>query len=105
MLFQTKDKLSKGEQLDYHTTYCNHAMAFTGVNLVNGRPNRYKVENSWGKDNGDGGFFVADAEWFDSYVYQVLVNKKYLPAELVEEYEKAPIVDGEPFDGLWNALD
>lgn len=105
LLFQTKDKLSKGEQLDYHITYCNHAMAFTGVNLVNGRPNRYKVENSWGKDNGDGGFFVADAEWFDSYVYQVLVNKKYLPAELVEEYEKAPIVDGEPFDGLWNALD
>ncbi len=105
LLFGTKDRLSKGQQLDYHVTYCNHAMAFTGVNLVNGRPNRYKVENTWGKDKGSDGFFVADAEWFDRYVYQILVHKKYLSKELLEAFEKAPIKDIEPFNGLWNALD
>ena len=105
LLFSIKDKLSKGEQLDYHSTYCSHAMAFTGVNLMGNKPNRYKIENSWGKDNGDGGFYICDGAWFDSYVYQVLVRKKYLPAELVKQYEESPIKECEPFNGLWNCLD
>ena len=105
LLFGIKDKLSKGEQLDYQSTYCSHAMAFTGVNLVGNKPNRYKIENSWGKDNGDGGFYICDAAWFDSYVYQILVRKKYLPAELVKQYEESPIKECEPFNGLWTALD
>lgn len=104
LLFGTKNKLSKGEELDYHVTYCNHAMAFTGANLANGKPNRFKIENSWGKDNGDGGFFVCDAAWFDSYVYQILVRKKYLPADLLKKYEESPIQDTEPFNGLWIGL-
>ena len=105
LLFDIKDKLSKGEQLDYHSTYCSHAMAFTGVNLIGNKPNRYKIENSWGKDNGDGGFFVCDGAWFDSYVYQVLVRKKYLPEELVKQYEASPIKECDPFNGLWARLD
>ncbi len=105
LLFSIKDKLSKGEQLDYHSTYCSHAMAFTGVNLIGNKPNRYKIENSWGKDNGDGGFYICDGAWFDSYVYQILVRKKYLPAELVKRYEGSPIKECEPFNGLWSRLD
>ncbi len=105
LLFDIKDKLSKGEQLDYHSTYCSHAMAFTGVNLVDGKPDRYKIENSWGKENGDGGFYVCDSAWFDSYVYQVLVRKKYLPADLLKQYEESPIKECEPFNGLWTNFD
>ena len=105
LLFSIKDKLSKGEQLDYHSTCCSHAMAFTGVNLVGNKPNRYKIENSWGKDNGDGGFYICDGAWFDSYVYQVLVRKKYLPTELVKQYEESPVKECEPFNGLWSCLD
>ncbi len=105
LLFSIKDRLSKGEQLDYHSTYCSHAMAFTGVNLVGNKPNRYKIENSWGKDNGDGGFYVCDDAWFGSYVYQVLVRKKYLPADLLKQYEESPIKECEPFNGLWANLD
>ncbi len=105
LLFAIKDKLSKGEQLDYHSTYCSHAMAFTGVNLVGSKPNRFKIENSWGKDNGDGGFFVCDTPWFDSYVYQVLVRKKYLPESLLKQYEESPTKECDPFNGLWARLD
>lgn len=104
-LFGFEEKLSKGEQLDYHSAYCNHAMAFTGVNLVDGVPDRFKVENSWGKDNGDKGYFVMDDAWFDRYVYQVLVNKKYLTPELLSDYEQSPLEDVEPFNGLWLGLD
>jgi bleomycin hydrolase len=75
--------------LAYLTSFCNHAMTFTGVNLVNNKPNRFKVENSWGKDNGTDGFFVMDEGWFDSYVYQAIIKKEYLPKDLVKKYEDA----------------
>ena len=105
LLFGIKDRLSKGEQLDYHSTYCSHAMAFTGVNLIGSKPNRYKIENSWGKEPGEGGFFVCDSAWFDSYVYQILVRKKYLSEDLLKQYESSPIKECDPFNGLWTALD
>lgn len=87
-LFQVKTLTGKAERMNSRTSFCNHAMTFTGVNLVNDKPNRFKVENSWGKDVGEDGFFVMSDSWFDDYVYQVLVNKKYVPEEYVKEYEE-----------------
>lgn len=87
----------KGENLMYRTNTCCHAMTFTGVNLADGKPDRWKVENSWGKENGKDGYFTMDDAWFDSYVYEVFVPKKYLPKELVEDYEKAKTEVVSPF--------
>ncbi len=93
-LFGIDSKLSKGDALAYRCTYCNHAMTFTGVNLDdNDVPDRWKVENSWGKDNGDSGFFVMDDAWFDNYVYQVIVNRKYVDEEIVKKYDEAEYVE------------
>ncbi len=30
--------------------------------------------------------------WFDEYTYQIVVNRKYLPKEVLEAYEQEPIV-------------
>lgn len=106
-LFDIDTRMKKGLRLSYYNSYSNHAMTFTGVNLVKGRPNRWKVENSWGKDNGDSGFFVMDDDWFDNYVYQVIVKKEYLPAEVVEAYQKAvkDPVETLPFFAIFNSID
>ena len=56
----------------------NHAMLITGVNLVNGKPNRWKIENSWGGDNGKEGYYVMTPEFFDIFVYQAVIDKKHL---------------------------
>jgi bleomycin hydrolase len=64
----------------------NHAMVITGVNLVNEKPTKWKIENSWGGDNGTAGYYVMSQEWFDTFVYQAVVLKKYLNDE-----EKAAI--------------
>lgn len=88
---------TKEERLDYGESLRTHAMTFTGVNLVQGKPNRWKVENSWGKDFGHDGFFTRDDPWFDQFVYQIVVNKKYLSKEELDAYNSQPILL-EPWD-------
>lgn len=83
--------LNKAERLDYRESAMSHAMVFTGVNVVDGRPVRWKVENSWGKEPGHEGFFIMSDAWFDEYLYQVVVNKKYLSPELLEALQQEPI--------------
>lgn len=84
-------RMTKEEELDYHVSQMNHAMVFTGVNVEDGKPNRWKIENSWGADGANGGYHMASDSWFDRYVFQAVVNKKYL-GEKVKLLEEAPIV-------------
>lgn len=98
-LFNTEFKLDKKARLDYGESLMTHAMVFTGVNLVDGKPNRYKVENSWGKEPGYDGFFAMDDEWFNEYVYQIVIDKKYLTKEELDAYNSDPIVL-EPWDPM-----
>lgn len=92
--------MDKAERLDYGESLMTHAMVFQGVNLdEDGRPNRWRVENSWGEDAGEKGYYVMSDDWFDEYMYQIVVNKKYLSEELVAEYETEPILL-EPWDPM-----
>ena len=84
--------LSKAERLDYGESQMTHAMVFTGVNVVDGRPNRWKVENSWGTEPGQKGFFVMSDSWFDEHMYQVVVQRKYLSTALQDAMKGDPIV-------------
>jgi len=69
-----------------------HAMVFTGVNLdPDGNPNRWRVENSWGTKPGDKGFYTMTTPWFKEYLYEVLVDREYLPEELLPVLETEPI--------------
>lgn len=89
-LFNVDLKLSKEDALDYGYSMMTHAMTFTGVQMNGNEPLRFKVENSWGEKFGYKGHFVMTSDWFDQYVYQVVVNKKYLPEKLRKAYEKEP---------------
>ncbi|NIA23588.1 MAG: aminopeptidase [Proteobacteria bacterium] len=92
LVFDTDFKWDKGERLDYSESKLTHAMVFTGVNLIDGKSNRWKVENSWGKDVGDKGYFVMSDRWFNQFLYQVVINKKYIPEKTKKLLKKKPIV-------------
>lgn len=99
-LFDTTFGMTKGERLDYGQSLMTHAMVFQGVNLdENGQPNRWRVENSWGDDAGKDGYYVMSDKWFDEYMYQVVVNKKYLSEEIQKIYDSEPIML-EPWDPM-----
>ncbi len=82
--------LSKGDRLLYGESLMTHAMVLTGVNLVDGTPNRWKVENSWGPDAGRQGFFAMSDAWFDEYMYQVVVQKTYLSESQQQALHTSP---------------
>lgn len=80
-LFQIDSSMTKGAMLDTRESAMNHAMVITGVNLENEKPTKWKIENSWGDKKANKGYHVATDSWFTKFVYQVVVNKKYLTEE------------------------
>ncbi|MBR2295460.1 MAG: C1 family peptidase [Clostridiales bacterium] len=92
-LFNTKFGMTKEERLDYGDSMMTHAMVITGVDLDhNDRPLRWKVENSWGEDVGEKGFYVMDDEWFGEFAFQILLQRKYLSEDQKKAFDKDPIV-------------
>ena len=92
--------MNKAERLEYGHSLMTHAMVFQGVNLdEEGRPNRWRVENSWGEEPGKKGYYVMTDTWFDEYLYQVVVNKKYLSEEVLKAFAEKPILL-EPWDPM-----
>ncbi len=84
--------MSKADRLDYRDSAMNHAMVLCGVNLdAAGKPNRWKIENSWGEGAGRKGYYAASDSWFDQFVYQVVINKKFLSDEQRAALEQEPI--------------
>jgi bleomycin hydrolase len=62
------------------------------VDLVSDVPRRWRVENSWGAEKYDKGFCTMDSSWFDEYVFEVVVRKDRLPAELRAALSADPIM-------------
>lgn len=92
-LFNIEYEFNKEDRLDYKESLMTHAMVFMGCDYDEkaDKINRYKVENSWGKDSGERGYLVMSDEWFDEYMYQALINKKYLDEKIISAYEEEPI--------------
>ena len=97
-------KMNKGESLDYHASQMNHAMCITGVSFKEGIPNKWKIENSWGKDRAKEGYYLMSSSWFDQFVYQAVVDKKYLNADELKALEQKPIVL-KPWDPMGSLAD
>ena len=99
-LLDTQFTMTKAERLDYGQSLMTHAMVFQGVNLDDkGQPNRWRVENSWGKDPGKEGYYLMTDRWFEEYLYQIVVHKKYLTEEQRKAYASDPI-ELEPWDPM-----
>ena len=95
--------LSKEDALNYWFSAMNHAMVLTGVNLEDGKPTRWKIENSWGDANGAKGYYICSDSWFDAYVYQAAVEKEFL-GSLADLAKQEPIAL-DPWDPMGTLAD
>ncbi|CAM3171634.1 aminopeptidase C [Stackebrandtia soli] len=90
-LYGAEYPLDKAERLRYQETAMTHAMLFTGVDLVDGAPGKWRVENSWGDGNGASGYYTMMDSWFGEYVFEVAVHRSRLSAEVLAGLDTAPI--------------
>ena len=91
-LFGVDLAMTKEQRVNTGESAMNHAMLFTGVDVDEaGAPRRWRVENSWGEEHGDKGFFTMDDAWFSEYVFEVVVPVDSLPDELVGALTEDPM--------------
>lgn len=96
--------MTKEEMLDYEVSKMNHAMVITGVNLdEDGKPNKWKIENSWGSEGANNGYHMASDTWFEKFVFQAVVDKKYLQDKLDLLDEKPTVLL--PWDPMGSLAD
>ena len=85
-------EMTKAEELTYGQAQMTHAMVFTGVDVLDGVTRRWRVENSWGDQIADKGFFTMNDSWFDQHVFEVAIRRDRLPVELLPVLATEPIV-------------
>ena len=92
-LFDVDFSSTKLERVRSGESAMDHAMLFTGVDLDEaGQPRAWRVENSWGDEPGDSGFFTMDDQWFTDNVFEVVVPKSALPEDLAAAVDSEPSV-------------
>lgn len=96
-LFGIELTMDKTQRYLMHDSMPTHAMTIAGVNLVDGKPVRWKIENSWGADVhnqkvGDDGYYVMSDEWMDNFVYEVAIRKDLLSDEMRKVLDTEPMI-------------
>ena len=98
-LFGINTDMDKKNRLEYGDSQMTHAMLFTGVDIVENKSTKWRVENSWGNKSGDKGYFLMTDEWFSEYNYEVVIDKKYLPKKILDQFKKK-VVKLDPWDPM-----
>ena len=92
-LFGTTFGMDKKERISTFASGSSHAMTLCGVDLdANGNPTKWMVENSWGSSRGHNGFLIMTDEWFNEYMFRLVVEAKYIPAATLKLFDQKPIL-------------
>ena len=91
-LMGTEFGMNKKERIQTFASGSSHAMTLCAVDLdENGNPKKWLVENSWGASHGWQGHLIMTDEWFDEYMFRLVVEKKYVPADVLEMLNQTPV--------------
>ena len=90
-LLGVKQGMNKQERIYTHASSSSHAMNLIGVDLKDGVPVKWMVENSWGPDSGYKGNIIMTDEWFNEYTFRLVIEKKYVPEDVQKLLKQKPI--------------
>ncbi|KAI9808348.1 MAG: hypothetical protein M1827_007497 [Pycnora praestabilis] len=90
--FNVRLGMNKAERLMTGESAATHAMVLTAVHVVDGKPVRWRVQNSWGTAAGSDGWFVMTDRWMDEYVYQTVVDPRFVSKDIRDILKKEPVM-------------
>ena len=92
-LFRTKFPMDKKQRIQTYSSGSSHAMTLIAVDLDEaGKPRKWMVENSWGAASGYKGNLIMTDKWFEEYMFRVVLEKKYVPADVLKMLEQKPVL-------------
>ena len=92
-LFRTSFPMNKRERIQTYASGSSHAMTLIAVDLDNeGNPRKWMVENSWGAKSGYNGNLIMTDEWFNEYMFRLVVERKYVPEDILKMLNQKPIL-------------
>ena len=89
-LFGTNFPMDKRQRVQTHASGSSPAMTLIAVDIKDGRPVKWMVENSWGADSGYKGNLIMTDEWFDNYMFRLVLEKKYVPSDVMNMLNQKP---------------
>ena len=84
--------MDKKQRVQTHASGSSHAMTLIAVDIVDGEPVKWMVENSWGPASGYKGCLIMTDEWFDEYMFRLVVEKKYVPEDILKMLDQEPVM-------------
>ena len=91
-LLGVKFGMDKKQRIQTHASGSTHAMTLIAVDLKDDKPVKWMVENSWGATSGYKGNIIMTDEWFNEYMFRLVVEKKYVPADIMDLMSQKPIM-------------
>lgn len=92
-LYGVKFDMSKKERILTFDSGSTHGMALIGFDVSqDGKVTKWLLENSWGESAGHQGYLTMTDDWFDEYMFRLVVNKKYVPEDVLKILKQKPIV-------------
>lgn len=91
-LLGTTFGMDKKQRIQTFTSGSSHAMTLMAVDIdPEGKPVKWMVENSWGASNGYEGHLIMTDEWFNEYMFRLVVEKKFATPKVLEMLKQKPL--------------
>ena len=93
-LFGVKFGMDKKQRIETFASGSSHAMTLVAVDIdpVTDKPTKWMVENSWGASSGYQGHLIMTDDWFNEYMFRLVVDKKYVPQNSLDVLKQKPIM-------------
>ena len=84
--------MDKKERIQTHASGSSHAMTLIAVDIKDGKPVKWMVENSWGAASGYKGNIIMTDEWFNEYMFRLVVERRFVPADVLQMLQQKPVM-------------
>jgi len=85
--------MTKKERILSYESGSTHGMSLVGIDTTNdGTVNKWLLENSWGPDSGNDGYLTMTDEWFNKYMFRLVILKHFLPQVVLDVLKQKPII-------------